>query len=161
MARSTLSLQRALQLALLFVAVAALLGAGDDARFYSVGHKLMCTCSCNQSLLECNHVGCPVSPVMRNELTAGLARGDSDDLVLQAFEQKYGPTVLLAPTTQGFNRVAWIIPYVALLLGLTTVVLVVRSWKNRPLLPTADAVAPVSGSELEHFREQAQKDTEI
>ncbi len=152
--------KRVAQAVLLSLAVIALMGA-DQSRFDSLGHKLMCTCGCNQVLLECNHVGCPVSGGMRDELAAYIARGDSDDLVLQAFVQKYGPTVLLAPTTTGFNRVAWIMPYLALVLGLTTVVLVVRAWRKRPLVLPEGAVAPVSGAELDHFREQARKDTEI
>src|ERR1019366_1638201 len=46
--------------------------------------------------------------------------------------QEYGPTVIAAPTATGFNRVAWIMPFVALALGIAFVVYVVRSWKNRP-----------------------------
>ena len=51
----------------------------------------MCACGCRQILLECNHVGCSYSDRMRDELSTALTRGDSDDLVLQAFVQKYGP----------------------------------------------------------------------
>jgi cytochrome c-type biogenesis protein CcmH/NrfF len=97
---------------------------------------------------------------MRRELASNVERGDSDDLVLQAFVQKYGPTVLLAPPTTGFNRTAWIMPYLALVLGLTTVTLIVRSWKNRPLVLPEGTVPPVKGAELERFRAQARKDTE-
>lgn len=158
---ANLSLKRGVQLALLFLLVMGLLGADEDARFQSLGHKLMCACSCNQVLLECNHVSCPLSPGMRNEISAGIARGDSDDLVLQAFVQKYGPTVLLAPPTTGFNRTAWVMPYLVLVLGVATVVLIVRSWKNRPLVLPADAVAPAKGAELDRFRDQARKDTEV
>ena len=140
-------LKRPIQLALLSLVVMTFLAADQDGRFQNLGHKLMCMCSCNQVLLECNHVGCPVSPVMRDDLTANIGRGDSDELTLQSFEQKYGPTALLAPTTRGFDRTAWIVPYVALFLGLTTVVLVVRAWKNRPQTRTAGMVAPVSGEE--------------
>ena len=97
----------------------ALLGAGDEgARFNSLGHRLMCVCGCSQILLECNHVGCTYSDRMRGELMAGLDRGENDDLTLQDFVQKYGPTVLAAPTATGFNRVAWIMPFLALVLGL-------------------------------------------
>lgn len=153
---------RWLELGCLILAMFLFLGAGDQsARFNSLGHKLMCECGCNQVLLECNHVGCPLSDGMRRELAANVERGDSDDLVLQAFVQKYGPTVLLAPTTKGFNRVAWIVPYLTLALGLVTVAFVVRAWRARPLAPRADAVTPVSGEELERFRRQAQKDTEL
>jgi cytochrome c-type biogenesis protein CcmH/NrfF len=157
---ANLSLKRGLQLAFLFLLVTTLLGADEDSRFLGLGHKLMCACGCNQVLLECNHVGCPLSDGMRRELAANVERGDSDDLVLQAFVQKYGPTVLLAPPNTGFNRTAWVMPYLALVLGLATVVLIVRSWKNRPLVLPEGAVAPAKGAELEHFREQARKDTE-
>jgi cytochrome c-type biogenesis protein CcmH/NrfF len=40
-----------------------------------------------------------------------MDRGDSDSLVLQSFVQKYGNTVLSAPTSSGFNVVAWIMPF--------------------------------------------------
>src|SRR3954465_4297583 len=90
-----------------------------DTRFTELGHRLMCSCGCGQVLLECNHVGCPRSDGMRNELTAGIERGDSDDLGLKSFLQKYGATILAAPTTTGFNRVAWLMPFLALGVGLS------------------------------------------
>ena len=98
---------------------------------------------------------------MRNELMAALSRGDSDGLVQQAFVQKYGPTVLAAPTGTGFDRTAWIVPFVALFLGLGTVILVVRAWKNRPTPAIADGLRPVRGAELEQFREKAREDTDL
>jgi cytochrome c-type biogenesis protein CcmH len=98
---------------------------------------------------------------MRAELVAAVDRGDNDDLTLQSFVQKYGPTVLAAPTKSGFDRVAWITPYVALVLGLGVVGFIVRAWRSRPLLRPADLPAPVQGAELEHFREQARRETEV
>jgi cytochrome c-type biogenesis protein CcmH len=138
------------------------MGAGDtEARFNALGHRMMCVCGCNQILLECNHVGCNYSDRMRGELLAALDRGDSDDLTLQSFVQKYGATVIAAPTTQGFNRVAWIMPFVALALGMLTVVMVVRAWRGRPAPALADGIRPVPGAELDHFREQAQRETQL
>ena len=147
---------------LLCLALFALLGAGDPAaRFNEIGHQMMCICGCNQILLECNHVGCPASDGMRNELLTAVNRGDSDSLVEQGFVQKYGPTVLAAPTTRGFDRVAYIIPFAALILGLGLIVLVIRSWKNRPAPALADGLLPVRGAELEQFRDQARKETDL
>jgi len=149
-------LRRALHCALLSLAVLMFAGAGDPAsRFTEIGHQLMCICSCGQILLECNHVGCPSSDGMRNELMAALTRGDNDSLVQQAFVQKYGPTVLAAPTTAGFDRAAWIFPFVAFGVGVVAVVFVVRAWKNRPPPP------PLKGAELEQFREQAREETDL
>ena len=155
-------IRRLLLCVLLSLAVFAFTGAGDPAtRFNELGHKMMCICGCGQILLECNHVGCPDSDGMRNELMTAVNRGDSDSLVEQSFVQKYGPTVLAAPTTTGFDRTAWIVPFVALALGLSIVVLVIRAWKNRPAPAIADGLRPVRGAELEQFRDQARKETEI
>jgi cytochrome c-type biogenesis protein CcmH/NrfF len=154
--------RRAFLCAGLCIAVFGMSGAGDPGkRFDQLGHQIMCICGCNEILLECNHVGCPDSDGMRNELMAAVSRGDSDSLVEQAFVQKYGPTVLAAPLTSGFDRTAWIMPFVALICGFGIVVLVVRAWKNRPAPAIADGLGPVSGAELDQFREQARKETEL
>jgi cytochrome c-type biogenesis protein CcmH len=161
-ARSGKTHRKATQAILLCAAVSALLGAGDPAtRFTEIGHQMMCICGCNQILLECNHVGCPSSDGMRNELLAAVNRGDSDSLVEQSFVQKYGPTVLAAPTTKGFDRAAYIIPFAALVLGFGLIGLVIRSWKNRPTPAIADGLRPVRGADLEQFRDQARKETDL
>jgi len=147
--------------ALLCLFVALLMGAGDDARFNDVGHKLMCRCGCHQVLLECNHVGCTYSDSMRGEVMAGLQRGDSDDLILQAFVQKYGPTVLAAPTTTGFNRVAWVMPFVALTGGLMIVVLVVKAWNTRRSAATVSPATNVNAHDMDELRRRVHEETEI
>src|SRR5579872_2487645 len=147
---------------LLIPAVFALLGAGDPGtRFTEIGHRMMCICGCNQILLECNHVGCPSSDGMRNELMAAVTRGDSDSLVEQSFVQKYGPTVLAAPTAVGFDRAAYIMPFVALVVGFGLVILVIRAWKNRPEPALAGGLRPVHNAEFDEFREQARKETDL
>ena len=137
-----------------------LLGADNDARFTKLGHQLMCMCGCNQILLECNHVGCAYSERMRNELSAGLERGDSDSLVLQSFVQKYGNTVLAAPTSTGFNVVAWITPFLVFGLATAMAVWLVRMWRSRPV---AQPVAkPMLGTaELDALRRRAREETEF
>src|SRR5262250_497696 len=145
-ARTNSRWKRVAQVTLVFVALFTLLGVGDeDARFRTLGHHLMCVCGCGQVLLECNHVGCQYSDRMRTELIAAVDRGDNDDLTLQSFVQKYGPTVLAAPTKAGFDRVAWIMPYAALVLGIVMVTFIVRAWRSRPLLAPADLPKPVRG----------------
>jgi cytochrome c-type biogenesis protein CcmH/NrfF len=156
-----ISLKRGVQVGVLCVAVVLLMGAGDEtARFEDLGHRMMCVCGCGQILLECNHVGCSYSDRMRSELMAGLDRGDNDDLVLQSFVQKYGTAVIAAPTTKGFNRIAWIMPFLALALGILATILLVRAWRNRPAVLPSGA-APVTGPELDVFRNQARRDTEL
>jgi len=150
------------QTLLLCAAVFALVGAGDPAtRFNEIGHQMMCICGCNQILLECNHVGCPSSDGMRNELLASVTRGDSDSLVEQGFVQKYGPTVLAAPTTKGFDRAAYVVPFAALFFGFGLVVLIARGWRNGPPRGPAGGGTPGRTAELEQFRDQARKETDL
>ena len=156
------AVRRILHALILTAAVFLFMGAGDDsARFKDLGHRMMCTCGCGQVLLECNHVGCQSSDKMRNQLQAALDKGDNDDLILQGFVQEYGPTVIAAPTATGFNRVAWIMPFVALAFGIAFVVYVVRSWKNRPAPALADGITIPRGSELDEFRQKARKETDL
>jgi cytochrome c-type biogenesis protein CcmH len=146
----------------LFVGLLLLVGAGDDsARIDRIGHQLMCVCGCNQVLLECNHVGCSYSTRMRDELTAAVTRGDSDNIVLQWFIQTYGTTVLTVPTDHGFNRLAWVMPYVALVFGIGLVVFIVAVWKKRPLVVHGSVPTAVRGVELDRFRDQARRETQL
>jgi len=148
------------QLALIAVMAITFMGADVDARFNKLGHQMMCMCGCNQVLLECNHVGCAYSDRMRNELTAGLERGDNDSLILQSFVQKYGNTVLAAPTNSGFNIVAWITPFAVFGLATAIAVWLVRMWRARPVAQPV-AAPNLAAEELDALRKRAREETEF
>ena len=149
-------------IAIVFAAVVILLGAGDNStRIDRLGHRMMCACGCNQILLECNHVGCTYSDRMRGELIAAVDNGQSDSDVLQFFVQKYGTTVLAAPTKVGFDRVAWLMPYLALVLGIGVVILAARTLKLRMAVRPASGDPKLSSVELDRFRAQARRETEL
>ena len=129
-------------------------------RFDRLGHALMCQCGCGQVMIECNHVGCASSEHMRKELKAAIDRGESDQQILAGFAAEYGPTVLSAPTNKGFDRVAWIMPYVIFFAGLLAVTLVVRAWKRRA--PAAVTTPPdLPSGELDEFRRRAREGTSL
>ena len=135
----------------------------NHARFVDLGHKMMCTCGCNQVLLECNHVGCTASDKMIAELRIALNSRLSDQQVLDQFVEKYGATVLNAPTTHGFNLVAWIMPFAALLLATWVTIWFVRRWQGRPGESAAVAVAAAElrGADIDALRRQAREETEV
>jgi cytochrome c-type biogenesis protein CcmH/NrfF len=151
---------RLAQLALVALLAVSFMGAGDDARFNKLGHQLMCMCSCGQVLLECNHVGCAYSSRMRDELAAGIARGDNDSLILQSFVQKYGNVVLAAPTSSGFNVVAWITPFAVFVGAMIVTVWLVRLWKSRAIAQPVTAPA-IQAEELDELRKKARQETEF
>jgi cytochrome c-type biogenesis protein CcmH/NrfF len=127
-------------------------------RYQQLGHhNLICTCGCGQILLECNHVGCTVSTQEEAELRTAIARGDSDQLILQDFVQKYGPTVLAAPPESGFNLVAWIAPGVVFLLAMFGAAFVIRKWKLHTVaMPAAIGADPHTTLILDKIRRETE-----
>jgi cytochrome c-type biogenesis protein CcmH len=113
----------------LAVAVCFSLGATDaGSRFNDLGGKLMCTCGCAQLLGGCDHVGCPSRGQENDELKSDIAAGMSEKEIFSAFTAKYGATVLAAPTTQGFDLVAWIAPFAVFGAALLGTILLIRRW---------------------------------
>jgi cytochrome c-type biogenesis protein CcmH/NrfF len=110
------------------------LHAQQTDRAKTLGKKLFCACGCTQVLTACNHVGCTTSTAMLKELDSRIARGDSDDLILQSFVQEYGLKVLTEPPNKGFNRFAVIAPIVAPIIALLILWEVVRRWRQRASL---------------------------
>ena len=139
---------RTAQALALAIAVCFSLGASDaSSRYNDLSHRMMCTCSCAQMLGECNHVGCPSSGPMLNELSAAIATGATNKQILDSFVAKYGATVLAAPTTEGFNLVAWIAPFAVFAAALLGTILLVRHWSvgksqlaTQPASPEIDAL---------------------
>ena len=156
---------RAAGLLLALVSLCATLHAVPDpgTRFNDLGHHLMCTCGCGQVLMECNHVGCQSSDHMRGELLAAMNRGDDDNQIMNWFVQQYGPVVLAAPTKSGFNRVAWLVPYVTLVLGLALTGYVVSRLARK--YSAAQAVASGAGAvvndEVAVLRQRVREETDI
>jgi len=152
--------KKILKTLLLPCALVLLMGADNqEARFQNLGGKIMCTCSCAQMLLKCNHVGCPNSDQMRQELRANVVRTSNDEEVLNWFRTNWGVTAVVEPSTHGFELLAWILPAAGLGLGLLLVLFLIRSWKLRAApIATADLhLAP----DLEALRARARQETEL
>ena len=75
---------------------------------------------------------------MRATVRDQLASGKSPDEVRQYFVDRYGEWILLEPKASGFNLLVYVLPWLAMLAGLSVIVLAVRRW-TRPL--TADTGA--------------------
>jgi cytochrome c-type biogenesis protein CcmH len=133
-------------------------GATDQAaRFDKVGSHLMCTCGCAQSLLGCDHVGCPSRGAEMDQLRQGIASGKSDAAILDSFVADYGAVVLSAPTTKGFDLLAWIMPFAVSAVALIGTIFLVRHWaKNQPRLAPVRPPAPKAEEEM---RERIRRET--
>jgi cytochrome c-type biogenesis protein CcmH/NrfF len=162
-ARGPIFWARLVQSALLCVITVAMLGA-VRSQYDRIGHELMCSCGCGQILLECNHVSCPASPVMIEELRAQVATGNSDVLIQNWFVAKYGAIVLAAPMRGGFDNAAWIVPIAVFLLATAGTFVVVWFWKRRAGGPPSDGpggtMIPAAVAGDTALRERIRRETE-
>jgi cytochrome c-type biogenesis protein CcmH len=151
-------MKRFAQIAALACAIVLFVGA-DNARFENLGSKIMCTCSCGQMLLKCNHVGCPNSEKMIRQLRTQVASTGDDEAVLNWFRKEWGVTAVVEPSQHGFELLAWVMPFAGLGLGILLLVMIVRKWRARhPIQQTAEVKLD---PQLEAYRARAQKETEI
>src|SRR3989442_12942853 len=74
---------------------------------------------------------------MKKEIAERLARGEDGETILAAFRTRYGEKVLSSPTLRGFNWLAWVTPFAAILMGGLGVTLVIRRWVRAPGPPPA------------------------
>lgn len=72
-----------------------------------------------------------------------IGRGMSRAAIVSFYRHKYGEKVLSAPTTEGFNLLAWTMPFIALFAGGGLIVLVFGRWRLASDSPPKGSV-PVS-----------------
>ncbi|NOZ05696.1 MAG: hypothetical protein GXP41_05005 [Chloroflexi bacterium] len=68
---------------------------------------------------------------MRSLIAQKLAAGETKEQIKAYFVQQYGQTVLGTPARKGLGLTVWILPFLALLLGLVWVVYVLRNWSSK------------------------------
>ncbi len=72
-----------------------------------------CTCGgCFGALKDCPMMYCQTRQEEKSEIRDLLDRGKTHDEIVQIFVQEFGgQQVLSAPIDEGFNRLAWVVPY--------------------------------------------------
>jgi len=135
-------------------------------RAKQIGTHLKCMCrGCEMSAGGCAHPGgafsgpCDTAKAMLKEIDQHLAKGESEQQIIDAFVAEYGPSVYIEPPKHGFGLVAWLLPIFYSLVGLALVVFVVRKWRHRPAL-AVPASPNVPNEALERVRAQIARETE-
>jgi hypothetical protein len=135
-----------------------------------IGMHLKCMCrGCDMTVTLCSHPGgafsgpCTVPEIGAQasliQIDQMLNKGMSDQEIIDAFVAKYGSIVYAEPPKRGFGLVAWLMPIVYFLVGLSLAVFVVRKWRDRQRA-TAPAPQSVPSEALDRARAQAARETE-
>ncbi len=127
------------------LALPIVLAAAPTVSVQEVSEGLTCQCGCGLTVANCNHPNCEFSVPVREQIARMLGRGMSGAQVIAYFRGKYGEKILSAPTTQGFNLLAWVMPFAVIAAGGALVAFSVGRWRSNSPAPAAPA-APIPGA---------------
>ena len=124
-----------------------------------IGKDLRCQCGCAYTVADCNMLYCHFRDPVNEDIRAGLDAGLSTPDILSKLYAKYGNVLRTEPVGVGFGAVGWVMPFVALALGLIIAPFVVRRWRaNQLAAETAGAPAKVDQSAVRRYEAQIEKD---
>lgn len=66
------------------------------------------------------------SVAVRHEIERRVKQGDSDTVILTSLQDRYGPSILLSPSGSGVGVLLWLVPLLAVAVGVVVVVRLVR-----------------------------------
>ncbi len=153
--------RRAWFLALLLVFLCGGVSVGENqVSFQELEESLTCQCGCGLTVHSCNHLQCPSAIPLREEIRAQMNQGKDKAAILAYFSDKYGEKILSAPTTVGFNLVAWVAPFVVLGAGAIFLGIALKRWSGRNRPPSAPPAQPQVTSPYSKILEKELKDFE-
>jgi cytochrome c-type biogenesis protein CcmH len=112
-----------------------------DEQTQNIAKELRCVVCQNLSVADSpSEMAQQMRGVVREQLQAGKTPEEIKDF----FVSKYGDWVLLAPKTQGFSLIIWLLPFVVLVLGIALSLWLVRRWSAKKTKIIASSI----GSDL-------------
>jgi len=169
-ARSRIAIAVLLAFATLPLVLAPVGAEQFSPRAKEIGAKVKCMCgSCSMPAAGCSHPGgefsgpCPTAKGMLQKAEQHIAKGETDDQVMQAFVQEFGASVYAEPPKSGFSLVAWVMPTFYLVLGALLVIFVISRWVKKGGSETTASPVPaktISPELLERARKLAAQETE-
>lgn len=125
-----------------------------------VGQYLTCQCGCGLTIANCDNPHCEFAVPVKHQIAKMLAKGMTKDQIIAFFVHKYGLKILAEPPARGFDLLAWVMPFVAILLGGGFIFLVLTRWRrSSPSLPDGPDAAAERVPEIDSkLREQLRKE---
>ncbi len=129
----------------------------NAATLSDISKQLICQCGCTLVLANCTHVECHSREAMTTFIAQQLDQGQSEKQILQLFVTQYGEQVLASPPKRGFNLMAWLLPFVAILAGGVVIYAAIKKWVGRGRLSETYAITE-AGEENEKYQRQLEEE---
>jgi cytochrome c-type biogenesis protein CcmF len=109
--------------------------------------EIQCTCGgCHSSIKNCPMMNCHGESLQTAKLRTLVAEGKTREEIIAIFVNDFGSqAVLAAPIDRGFNRLAWMFPYLAAVAAFAAIFFTARRWA-RPVPHALAADASVDSA---------------
>lgn len=101
----------------------------DEDRVRDIAATLKCPTCRSQSVAGSDAAA---ARAIKAEITRRVAEGESADEIRDAIAEAFGDEVQLIPARTGWAGLVWILPVVALVVGLAAVAAVLARWRRTP-----------------------------
>ena len=120
-----------------------------------VSGKLACRCGgCRNTVGNCPMLHCEFADPMRQRIYGMQGKGMSDSAIVSAIVREQGIVALAAPPTEGFGPVlTWVMPGIALLIGLWIYSVYVRRNRKDP-----EPLTEVDRAVIDRFHVQIERE---
>jgi cytochrome c-type biogenesis protein CcmH/NrfF len=95
---------------------------------------------------------CHYAHPARQKITDAQRAGTSDEAIIAAFVKQEGLSALAAPPAEGFSLLGWLMPFIAIVLGLGLIWVYIKRFR-KPMVATAPAAPPD-----ERYRQRIEKE---
>jgi cytochrome c-type biogenesis protein CcmH len=130
------------------VCLLALPGLASALTVQDVAREVRCP-TCNTPLDVSN---APVAQDMKAYIARRIDQGWSKQRIIDGLVDEFGSQVLATPPKSGFDLIAWIVPALAVGLGLAAIPLLTRAWSRRG--PPEAAPPPISDEDRRRLDER-------
>ena len=123
-----------------------------------VAEELACLCgSCpNRPLDECR---CGYAGEQRERIAKELEGGKTKDQVIAGFVGEFGVRIFVTPPKEGFNLMAWFMPFFGIVIGGYAVRSVMKGWKRKDTRPAGTAKSALSDEDRAKLDAVLKEDT--
>ncbi len=152
-----MELKRKLSIILITALLLLIPVRANAATVSDISKQFICQCGCTLVLSSCTHAECMSRDAMTASIEQKLAQGQSEEEIIQFFVAQYGEQVLASPPKRGFNLVAWVLPFVAILGGGGVIYIALRVWVRRGRRSQTSAIVQVEEGDEEYRRQLEQE----
>lgn len=133
------------------------LNGQQAALFSEISEELICQCGCNLVLGQCGHVNCPSAIPMREKIEEMILAQKNKTEIMAYFMKDYnfrgkgpfGKSILSQPATEGFDLMAWIMPFLLFVVFTAVVFIVVKRSTSKSKTATEAAPSSAPASDLD------------